>query len=70
MSEVEKEIVIAFAKCNMNLSETARMVHMHRNSVIYNFEKIFKKTGLKPQRFLDLVKLVKMALRKVKGGEG
>lgn len=60
MNEVEKEIVIAFAKCNMNLSETARLVHMHRNSIVYQLEKIQKKTGLQPKRFFDLIKLVEM----------
>ena len=46
MNALEKEIVLAFAKCNMNLSETARKTYMHRNSIVYQLEKIQKKTGI------------------------
>lgn len=60
MNALEKEIVLAFAKCDMNLSETARKRYMHRNSIVYQLEKVEKKTGLQPKRFFDLIKLVKL----------
>ena len=60
MNALEKEIVLAFAECNMDLSKTARKTYMHRNSIVYQLEKIQKKTGLQPKRFFDLIKLVEM----------
>ena len=60
MNAMEKEIILAFAKCDMNLSKTARKTYMHRNSIVYQLERIEKKTGLQPKKFFDLIKLVKM----------
>lgn len=58
MSITDKEILIAFAECNMNASETARVLIYHRNNVDYHLERIEEKTGLDPKCFFDLVKLL------------
>lgn len=45
----DKEIMTAvdgFFSYGMNVSETARMLYMHRNTLIYRLNKIKKKTGL------------------------
>ena len=65
MTDVEKSIILAFADNNMDFSKTARSAHYHRNSIYYQMHRIMKKYKLNPQKFYDLIELVKMA----KGGE-
>lgn len=51
---IEPEI-ISTANCffnnNFNISETARQLHMHRNTLIYRLEQIEKNTGLDLRKF-------------------
>ena len=61
MTPIEKEIVLAYAKNNMNACKTAREVHYHHNNVKYHLSKIHDKYGLDPRVFYDLVKLVEIA---------
>lgn len=42
---------MAYCKCNMNMSETARMLFLHRNSLVYRMEKINELTCLDISRF-------------------
>lgn len=58
MNETDKEILIAFAKFNMNVCETARVLVYHRNNIDYHLQRIKEKTGLNPKCFFDLVKLL------------
>ena len=60
MNRINKELILAFAQNNMNVSKTSRQVFMHRNTVTYRFEKIKEETGLDPLTFYDLVELVGM----------
>ena len=53
------EIIEMFAKCNMNVSETARKLYKHRNTVVHQLNRIRESTGLNPENFYDLVELVK-----------
>ena len=61
LSQLQKEVIIAFADNSMNASETARSMYIHRNTIAYHFEKIKQQTNLDPLNFYDLVELVKMA---------
>ena len=58
MNETDKEILIAFAECNMNVCETARELMYHRNNVDYHLKRIEEKADLNPKCFFDLVKLL------------
>ena len=58
MTKEDKEILIAYAEHNMSVSDTARALVYHRNSVDYHLRKIAKETGLNPKNFFDLVVLV------------
>lgn len=42
-----------FLEMNLNLSETARQLHMHRNTLSYRLEKVEKLTGLDIRSFED-----------------
>lgn len=42
-----------FLQNNLNIAETARQLHMHRNTLIYRLEQIKKKTGLDLRNFED-----------------
>lgn len=61
MSELQKEIILTFALCNMNVCATARKVYIGRNTVEYHLGKVKAETGLDPHNFYDLIALVKMA---------
>lgn len=61
MSELHKEIILTFISCNMNTSKTAKVLHLHRNTVTYHLHRIKKATGLDPYNFWELVKLMKLA---------
>jgi carbohydrate diacid regulator len=58
LTDVQREVLILFAKYNMNRSETARKGYRHRNTLTYHFDKIEENTGLDPRCFYDLVKLL------------
>lgn len=62
--KVDSDIIIALADNNMNVSDTARALFMHRNTVVYHIAKIKKMTGLDPANFYDLHKLVDMVKRR------
>ena len=45
----------SFLEKDLNVSETARSLYMHRNTLIYRLDKIEKETGLDIKRFSDAV---------------
>ena len=61
MTEYEKEIILAYAKNNMDVCKTARFMYKHSNTVRYHLDKMHNKYGLNPYIFFDLVELVKIA---------
>ena len=61
MTEREKEIVLALARNDMNVSKTAKDLHFHRNNMTYHIEHITKKYNLDPRKFYDLIQLIEAA---------
>ena len=51
--EEELTTVYTFFDNNLNISETARKLYVHRNTLVYRLEKIQKKTGLDVRVFDD-----------------
>lgn len=47
--------VQSFFKNNLNISETARQMYLHRNTLVYRIEKVMKITGLDLRNFDDAV---------------
>lgn len=46
-----------FFKNSLNLSETSRELYIHRNTLVYRLDKIYRMTGLDPKKFDDAVLL-------------
>lgn len=53
--EETMSIVNKFFENNLNISETARQLYLHRNTLMYRLEKIHKQTGLDIRIFEDAV---------------
>ena len=51
--EEELITVYTFFDNNLNISETARQLYVHRNTLVYRLEKIQKRTGLDVRVFED-----------------
>lgn len=49
--------VEAFLDNDMSLTEAAKKLHLHRNTLIYRLDKIKKETGLDPRRFSDAIQI-------------
>lgn len=47
--------VLSFFGNNLNISETARQMYLHRNTLVYRIEKVLKITGLDLRNFDDAV---------------
>lgn len=58
MTPFEIEMVKTYAECDMSLAATAKRMYVHKNTIIYHFEKIKKKTGLNPRTFSGLAELL------------
>ena len=58
ITEIQQELITLFAKCDMNMSETSRIGHIHRNTIYYHFDKIKESTGIDPRKFFGLVELL------------
>ena len=61
LDDEELQMVNRFFEKDLNISETARELYMHRNTLVYHLEKLQKKTGLDIRHFNDAVRL-KLAL--------
>jgi len=61
LKEEEIQTVNKLFEKNLNLSETARDLYIHRNTLVYHLEKLQKKTGLDIRNFDDALTL-KIAL--------
>lgn len=68
LDERDAKIILVLADSQMNVSEVARQLYMHRNTIVYHIDKIQKVTGLNPLNLYDLFKLTCMA-RRMLGGE-
>jgi len=61
LDEEELQMVNRFFEKDLNISETARELYLHRNTLVYHLEKLQKKTGLDIRNFDDACRL-KLAL--------
>ncbi|WP_391209656.1 PucR family transcriptional regulator [Psychrobacillus sp. L4] len=45
------KMIEVFFQCNLNISETSKVLHMHRNSLQYRLDRFFEKTGIDVRQF-------------------
>ena len=50
-----EQTVTAFVRCDMNMSEAARQIFLHRNTLLYRIERIRELTGYDIRHFPDAV---------------
>lgn len=55
-----RQSIDAFFANNLNISETSRNSFMHRNTLLYRIDKIYKLTGLNIRNFNDAVTLLNL----------
>lgn len=53
-----KQTIHAYARCNMNLTQAASVLHVHENTLRYRLRRIREQTGHDPRTFDGLVELV------------
>jgi carbohydrate diacid regulator len=51
------ETLQAFFDNNMNITDTAKKIYVHRNTLLYRLEKIKQYTGLDPRKFEHALQL-------------
>ena len=68
MNEAHAETIIALARCNMNISEAARVLCYIRQTIQARVNRIKAITGLDPCNFFDLHELYTIA-REILGDE-
>lgn len=49
--------VKVFLETNMNLTDAAKRLHLHRNTLIYRLDRIKEEIGLDPRKFQDAVQI-------------
>jgi carbohydrate diacid regulator len=55
-----------YLNCNQNANETASRLIIHRNTLNYRLNRIFKITGKDPKNILELVELLFMLINREK----
>ena len=58
MTQLDKDILVAFAKNGMVKSRTAQQLFMHHNTIEYHLQKVKKETGLDPHNLFHLAELL------------
>lgn len=57
---MQKKIITLLAENKMNVNEVARILHYHRNTIMYHIGRIKKETGKDPLNLFDLAELIGM----------
>lgn len=58
MKKLDKDAILTIRtvlECNLNLAEASRKLYVHRNTLMYRLNKIYKQTGLDIRNFHDAV---------------
>ncbi|MGJ9457946.1 CdaR family transcriptional regulator [Oceanobacillus sp. CF4.6] len=53
LDEIYLETIDIFLHMNLSIKKTAEDLHVHRNTLIYRLDQIYKKVGLEPRKFHD-----------------
>lgn len=55
LDEELRTTIYKFFECSLNVSETSRQLFIHRNTLVYRLDKIYKMTGLDLRTFEDAI---------------
>ena len=58
LTEFELLVLETYLQADMNISETAKRLKYHRNTIMYHLKKIHKKTGKDPFKVCDFIDLL------------
>jgi carbohydrate diacid regulator len=61
------ELFITYCENNMNISQTAKILYIHRNTLIYRLKKIEEMTSIETNRFQDCMLLYLLLKNKLAG---
>ncbi len=61
MTKLQAEIIVALAENQLSISETARKIYLHRNTVTYHVRKVMEQTNKNPLDFYDMCDLLPVA---------
>ena len=53
LTEKEEKLLKTYFANNMSLKETAEQLYLHKNTLQYQLDKIWKTTGYNPRNFKD-----------------
>ena len=60
LTDKEKMMIQSFAKHNMRMKLACDELFYCRDTILYHFAKVHKKTGLNPRQFHDLAELIRL----------
>lgn len=60
LTRVDVDVIMAYAECGMRLVTTAKAIHYANMTIEYHLVSVYKKTGLNPKKFYDLVELIRL----------
>lgn len=58
LNEDQRELILTLADTDLNIAETSRILHYHRNTIVHQVDKIRKQTGLDPTSFRGMERLL------------
>ena len=67
MTKEQAKIIMAFAKCDMQIKAASNQLFMSDANVAYHLKKIQKQMGFNPRKFFDLCYLVGVAAQRLGG---
>ncbi|WP_088006059.1 PucR family transcriptional regulator [Indiicoccus explosivorum] len=63
------EMIEVLVRCNLNISESAKELHLHRNSLQYRLDRFSEKTGIDIRQFHQAMAVYLALLAKRQGGQ-
>lgn len=58
LSDTQINVLKAFAKNDMNISDASAAMYLTRGTVVYHLKQIYDKTGVDPHKFYGLLHLL------------
>ena len=63
MNDFDRDIVLSYARNNMNMAAAGRDSFFARTTADYHVLRVIKSTGLDPRQFNQLIKLIRIIIK-------